>query len=56
MLTLIEKINSIKNINALPAWQMTGPKLVTEVLKNHPSTIYPSFYFLPQHHSGYVYK
>lgn len=40
------------------AWLITGPMLLTEVFFNtQPNlTIYPSHYFLPEHHTGYKSK
>lgn len=38
------------------AWQITGPMLLTEIYFNkHPNlTVYPSHFFMPRHHTGYV--
>jgi mannosyltransferase OCH1-like enzyme len=38
------------------AWLITGPMLVTDVyFKERPNlTVYPSHFFLPKHHTGYV--
>ena len=57
MLDLIKSIWNVDNINSKPAWQQTWPLLVTNLLKTkHFPTILPSYYFLPSHHSGYVYN
>ena len=38
------------------AWQITGPLLLTDMyFQNRPNlTVYPSHFFLPEHHTGYV--
>lgn len=51
MYDLIDSIRRLDDINKLPAWQTTGPKLVTNVAMKHGVTIYPSWYFLPSHYS-----
>jgi mannosyltransferase OCH1-like enzyme len=40
------------------AWMITGPMLVTDVFfkKQANLTVYPSHFFMPKHHSGYVSK
>jgi mannosyltransferase OCH1-like enzyme len=40
------------------AWMITGPMLVTDVFFKQQAnlTVYPSHFFMPEHHSGYVSK
>jgi mannosyltransferase OCH1-like enzyme len=40
------------------AWMITGPALLTEVFFKGQAnlTVYPSHFFMPEHHSGYVSK
>lgn len=41
------------------AWQLTGNALLTKTIFQNqytPITIYPSHYFIPEHHSGIKYK
>jgi mannosyltransferase OCH1-like enzyme len=40
------------------AWMITGPMLVTDVFFKGQAnlTVYPSHFFMPEHHSGYVSK
>jgi len=40
------------------AWMITGPILVTDVFFKGQAnmTVYPSHFFMPEHHSGYVSK
>jgi len=40
------------------AWMITGPMLVTDVFFKRQAnlTVYPSHFFMPEHHSGYVSK
>jgi mannosyltransferase OCH1-like enzyme len=40
------------------AWMITGPMLVTDVFfkKQANLTVYPSHFFMPEHHSGYESK
>ena len=40
------------------AWKITGPLKLTKTWREHqyPLTIYPSHFFYPTHHSGYMYK
>ena len=40
------------------AWMITGPMLVTDIFfKNQPNlTVYPSHFFMPKHHTGYISK
>lgn len=42
-----------------PAWKVTGPALLTDVLKSLPektATILPSHFFIPAHYSGIKYN
>lgn len=45
------------SINQL-AWTITGPMLVTDTFFKQQAnlTVYPSHFFMPEHHSGYVSK
>jgi hypothetical protein len=40
------------------AWMITGPILLTDIFfkKQANLTVYPSHFFMPEHHSGYVSK
>ena len=40
------------------AWMITGPMLVTDVFFKQQAnlTVYPSHFFMPEHHTGYVSK
>lgn len=51
-------INNLKSRNLTePSWIATGPKFLTESLSVYSGQyrIYPSYYFLPEHHSGLRY-
>jgi len=43
----------------LTAWKKVGPRLLTETVKEmkyKKLVIYPSYFFIPQHYTGYEYK
>jgi len=45
----------LENAPNLTAWQITGPKLLTDTVQRtqyNKIRIYPSHYFLPKHYSG----
>ena len=59
MWILMSKILKIPNINKTDAWIMTGPQLLTNVVREigyTDLTVYPSHYFIPKHHSGVEYQ
>ena len=50
---IIEHISKIQNINIRMPWEVTGPKILTHFINvsKLPFTIYPSYYFIPQHYT-----
>ena len=59
MKLLTHHIIQIPDINNTDAWLVTGPQLLTTIVKtfNYKAlTVYPSHYFIPKHHSGVEYK
>ena len=59
MRILMDKINKMSDVNAQPAWMMTGPKLVTDTVNEFGYSklkVYPSHYFIPRHYSGVEYR
>jgi len=51
-------INNLKFRNLMePSWIATGPRFLTESLAEYSGEymIYPSYYFLPEHHTGLKY-
>jgi mannosyltransferase OCH1-like enzyme len=51
---LVEELKQIKNINEYRAWIVSGPVLLTNTYRKYTYEklkIYPSHYFIPQHHS-----
>lgn len=59
MFILLCKIKKINDINSKEPWQITGPKLVTDTVKEidySDLTVYPSHYFIPKHYSGVEYN
>ena len=58
MWILLCKIKKIPDINIKEPWQITGPQLVTDTVKEtdyKELTVYPSHYFIPRHYSGVEY-
>ena len=54
---ILDKRN-LKSIQTNPAWTTVGPTLLTnllETLKYKDVTIFPSYYFIPIHHTGVEY-
>lgn len=47
MRTLVAACSGMTGLESLPAWQTTGPVLVTELVKAHPGIlhVYPSWWF-----------
>jgi mannosyltransferase OCH1-like enzyme len=59
MWILLSKIKKIPDINIKEPWQITGPQLVTDTVRQidyKELTVYPSHYFIPRHYSGVEYK
>jgi len=59
MKALIHRIKKIKDITADEPWKLTGPTLLTDTVRQldyKDITIYPSYYFIPQHYSGESYQ
>ncbi len=51
---LVEELKEVKNINEHRAWIVSGPVLLTNTYRKYAYEklkIYPSHYFIPQHHS-----
>lgn len=55
---VIDCLDLIDRIPPIPAWQSTGPTLLTKIYNEsrYPLTIYPSHYSVPSHISGSEYK
>jgi mannosyltransferase OCH1-like enzyme len=62
MKILIEKISNTESVShektGKMAWQSVGPLFFTETIieNQYPISVYPSFVFIPEHYSGYVYQ
>lgn len=55
---LVEELRGDANLAALPAWQATGPRRLTESHRRQGYanlTVVPSHFFLPSHYTGVAY-
>lgn len=56
---IIEEIKKLPSMNGCMAWELTGPKRLTETIRKMNFTgvtIYPSHFFMPQHFTGVSYS
>lgn len=54
---IMDRLKSLPNAVGGPAWQTVGPQLLSDTICEHayPATIYPSHWFIPEHHTGATY-
>lgn len=55
--SIIDKLHSVESVKGSEPWKTTGNLFIGQVVKDYPKlTLYPYYYFVPQHFRGWKYE